>query len=66
MSVAILNLPSLASRGSERERALLSVLSESERELLLALLKRLHENLPEVELATQRYVQGRLSNDDGK
>ena len=40
----------------ERERALLSVLSESERDTLLRLLKRLHENLPEVEKATARYV----------
>ncbi|MEJ8810302.1 MarR family winged helix-turn-helix transcriptional regulator [Variovorax ureilyticus] len=44
----------------ERERALLSVLSDSEREVLLSLLKRLHENLPQVELATQRYVDGRF------
>ncbi|HTQ02526.1 MAG TPA: MarR family winged helix-turn-helix transcriptional regulator [Polyangiaceae bacterium] len=40
----------------ERERALLSVLSESERDTLLVLLKRLHENLPAVEKATSRYV----------
>jgi DNA-binding MarR family transcriptional regulator len=40
----------------ERERALLSVLSESERETLLRLLKRLHENLPAVETATAGYV----------
>jgi DNA-binding MarR family transcriptional regulator len=40
----------------ERERALLSVLSESERETLLRLLKRLHENLPAVESATAHYV----------
>ena len=40
----------------ERERALLSVLSESERDTLLRLLKRLHENLPDVEEATARYV----------
>lgn len=44
----------------ERERALLSVLSDDERESLLTLLKRLHENLPEVELATQRYVEDRF------
>ena len=44
----------------ERERALLSVLSDSERESLLSLLKRLHENLPEVEVATQRYVDSRF------
>jgi DNA-binding MarR family transcriptional regulator len=40
----------------ERERALLSVLNESERDTLLRLLKRLHENLPAVEVATARYV----------
>jgi DNA-binding MarR family transcriptional regulator len=40
----------------ERERALLSILSEPERKTLLALLRRLHENLPEVERATARYV----------
>jgi DNA-binding MarR family transcriptional regulator len=40
----------------ERERAFLSVLSEAERETLISLLKRLHENLPEVEAATTRYV----------
>jgi DNA-binding MarR family transcriptional regulator len=40
----------------ERERALLSVLSESEIDTLLRLLKRLHENLPAVEQATSRYV----------
>ena len=40
----------------ERERALLSVLSESERDSLLRLLKRLHENLPAVEKATAQYV----------
>jgi len=50
----------------ERERALLAVLSEAERESLLSLLKRLHENLPEVELATQRYVEGRFSAPAGK
>jgi len=50
----------------ERERVLLSVLSESEREALLMLLKRIHENLPEVELATLRYVEGRFSDDSGK
>jgi DNA-binding MarR family transcriptional regulator len=44
----------------ERERALLSVLNDAESQTLLALLKRLHENLPEVELATQRYVEHRF------
>ena len=44
----------------ERERALLSVLNDAESQTLLTLLKRLHENLPEVELATQRYVEDRF------
>jgi DNA-binding MarR family transcriptional regulator len=40
----------------ERERAFLSVLSSSERETLIRLLARLHENLPQVDLATESYV----------
>jgi len=40
----------------ERERAFLAVLRDDERETLIGLLKRLHENLPEVEAATTRYV----------
>lgn len=40
----------------ERERALLSVLSESECNTLIGLLKRLHANLPAVEVATEAYV----------
>lgn len=40
----------------ERERALLDVLSKEERNLLIMLLKRLHENLPAVELATDAYI----------
>jgi len=40
----------------ERERALLSVLNQSERDTLIRLLKRLHENLPAVEKATAHYV----------
>jgi DNA-binding MarR family transcriptional regulator len=43
----------------ERERALLSVLSKPEREVLIGLLKRLHENLPAVESATARYLAQR-------
>ena len=39
-----------------REEALLSVLNANERDTLVALLKRLHENLPAVEAATDRYV----------
>jgi len=44
----------------ERERALLAVLDEKERETLIGLLKRLHENLPAVETATARYVAQRF------
>jgi DNA-binding MarR family transcriptional regulator len=44
----------------ERERALLSVLNVQERQTLIALLARLHENLPEVDAATTRYVQARF------
>lgn len=43
----------------ERERALLEVLSMDESTSLLALLQRVHENLPEVEAATQRFLAGR-------
>ena len=43
----------------ERERALLAVLDEKERETLIGLLARLHENLPAVEAATLRYVEKR-------
>jgi len=44
----------------ERERALLSVLNAQERDTLIALLTRLHENLPEVDAATERYVAKRF------
>ncbi len=44
----------------ERERAFLSVLNAQETETLIALLKRLHENLPAVETATARYVAKRF------
>jgi DNA-binding MarR family transcriptional regulator len=44
----------------ERERAFLSVLAPAEIETLIGLLKRLHENLPAVESATERYVQQRF------
>ena len=40
----------------ERERAFLSVLDDDEHDTLIRLLKRLHENLPAVESATERYV----------
>ena len=44
----------------ERERAFLSVLSPDETDTLLSLLRRLHENLPAVEVATQEYVKRRF------
>jgi DNA-binding MarR family transcriptional regulator len=44
----------------ERERALLQVLTSQEQEVLIGLLKRLHENLPAVESATQVYVAQRF------
>lgn len=40
----------------ERERALLSALTPDEREVLLSLLRRLHDNLPAVEVATAKYL----------
>jgi len=40
----------------ERERAFLSVLDEDEHVVLIGLLKRLHENLPTVDAATDQYV----------
>lgn len=43
----------------ERERAFVDVLSVAERETLIQLLKRLHENLPAVEAATEAYVAQR-------
>lgn len=44
----------------ERERAFLSVLQPQEVDTLVGLLRRLHENLPAVETATQRYVRQRF------
>lgn len=44
-----------------RERALLEVLSEDDRETLIRLLRCLHENLPAVELATQSYIAESLA-----
>ncbi len=44
----------------ERERAFLDVLNAAERETLIGLLKRLHENLPAVESATETYVSKRF------
>lgn len=43
----------------ERERALLAPLSPHEREQLVDLLRRLHDNLPSVEEATRRYLHKR-------
>ena len=45
----------------ERERSFLSVLSDAEHETLITLLRRLHENLPAVEVATDRYIALRFS-----
>jgi DNA-binding MarR family transcriptional regulator len=47
-----------------RERELLAVLSSSEQDLLLNLLKRMHENLPQVEQATQMYISESLAKPD--
>jgi DNA-binding MarR family transcriptional regulator len=40
----------------ERERAFLSVLNDNDQETLICLLRRLHDNLPVVEKATQEYL----------
>jgi DNA-binding MarR family transcriptional regulator len=40
----------------ERERVLLSVLQPKEHEALIRILTKLHENLPDVETATSKYV----------
>jgi DNA-binding MarR family transcriptional regulator len=40
----------------ERERAFLSVLNDKDRESLICLLRRLHDNLPVVEKATKEYL----------
>ena len=44
-----------------RERALLDVLNPDEQETLIVLLKRLHENLPAVEQATQNFIADSLA-----
>jgi DNA-binding MarR family transcriptional regulator len=41
----------------ERERALLSVLEPQEQDVLIRLLTKLHENLPQVEVATSDYLK---------
>lgn len=43
----------------ERERVFLSVLTKAERETLLDLLRRLHDNLPSVENATALFLEKR-------
>lgn len=45
----------------DRERAFLSVLEDNEVEVLLGLLRRLHANLPAVEVSTQDYVRTRFT-----
>lgn len=49
-----------------RERELLAVLSSSEQDTFLNLLKRVHENLPQVEQATQMYISESLAKPDRK
>jgi DNA-binding MarR family transcriptional regulator len=44
----------------ERERAFVEVLTPAELDTLIGLLQRLHENLPAVEVATERYVAQRF------
>lgn len=50
----------------ERERAFLSVLDKDEVDVLLGLLRRLHANLPEVEISTQNYVRERFPKTAGR
>jgi hypothetical protein len=50
----------------ERERVLLSVSSESDRQTLLRLLKRVHENLAAVETATAGYIARRYPRAAGR
>lgn len=45
----------------ERERVLLKVLRPSEHEALISILIKLHENLPEVEVATSAYIHENFS-----
>lgn len=46
----------------ERERALLGRLDVAEQTQLIGLLKRLHESLPDVEAATQAYIDEHLAS----
>jgi DNA-binding MarR family transcriptional regulator len=50
----------------ERERAFVEVLKPAELDTLIALLRRLHENLPAVEAATERYVARRFPKAAGR
>jgi DNA-binding MarR family transcriptional regulator len=50
----------------ERERALVEVLKPAELDTLIGLLQRLHENLPAVEAATERYVAQRFPKAAGR
>ncbi len=50
----------------ERERAFLSVLTAEEQEVLIGLLRRLHENLPQVEQATEQYVDKTFKSSPAK
>jgi DNA-binding MarR family transcriptional regulator len=49
----------------DRERAFLSVLNECEVDVLIGLLRRLHENLPAVELASQEYASLKFPKKSG-
>jgi DNA-binding MarR family transcriptional regulator len=50
----------------ERERAFVEVLKPAELDTLIGLLQRLHENLPAVEEATERYVAQRFPKAAGR
>lgn len=50
----------------ERERVFLSTLNQQETEVLITLLRRLHENLPAVETATQAYISRRFPQTSNK
>ena len=47
----------MADMAAAREQAFLSVLSAAEREVLIDMLRRLHDHLPQVEAQTQDYIQ---------
>jgi hypothetical protein len=47
----------MADMAAAREKAFLSVLSAAEREVLIDMLRRLHDHLPQVEAQTQDYIQ---------